>query len=479
MLIDFNQAGVNSLPKNVDFCVVGSGPAGMTLALELDRYGRSVILLEGGGVDMSLDSQELYKGEVIGDHYVPLDAARLRYLGGTSGHWGGWCMPLTELAFQNKPGFEDAHWPIEKKDLDPFLERASSVLDVRPPNSDVVLDGEFGITEFNISLSKVRFGQRYRENLKSSRSITCVTNANLTGLKTNGHHILSATATNFAGQSATVKAKHFILAMGGIENSRMLMWCNHQANGKLVDSKAPLGRYWMEHPTYLLGHALVDFKIPKSDYYIPQLLLRFTDAVIRKLSILECCIVLEQIPTEGTKGLLRDLACVAPKIGEWAASLAGKNIVCGARLLAGWEQEPMWSNHVKLSETKRDRFGIPMVELHWKKTERDRATLQKALTHFNDYLMARNRGRIKAEDWVFAKGGYPVRGDDGVSYHHMGGTRMAHSAEKGVVDANCRVHGQDNLYVAGSSVFPSGGDANPTLTIVQLSLRLAEHLRHA
>jgi len=479
MLIDFNQAAVNSLPKNADFCVVGSGPAGMTLALELDRYGRSVILLEGGGVDMSLDSQELYKGDVIGDHYVPLDAARLRYLGGTSGHWGGWCMPLTDLAFQKKPGFEDAHWPIEKKDLDPFLGKALSVLDTRPINSDVVLDAEFGITEFSISLSKVRFGQRYRENLKSSKNITCVTNANLTGLKTNGQHILSATATNFAGQSATVKAKHFILAMGGIENSRLLMWCNQQTGGKVVDPKAPLGRYWMEHPNYVLGHALVDFKIPKKDYYIPQLLLRFTDAVIRKLSILECCIVLEEVASVGTTGLLKDLACVAPKIGEWAASLAGKNIVCGARLLAGWEQEPIWSNHVKLSETKRDRFGIPMVELHWKKTERDRHTLQKALTHFNDYLMARNRGRIKVEDWVFAKDGYPVRGDDGVSYHHMGGTRMAHSVEKGVVDANCRVYGQDNLYVAGSSVFPTGGDANPTLAIVQLSLRLAEHLHHA
>ena len=478
MLIDFNEASVNSLPKNADFCVVGSGPAGMTLALELDRYGRSVILLEGGAVGMSLDSQELYKADIIGDHYVPLDAARLRYLGGTSGHWGGWCMPLTEFAFQKKPDFQDACWPIQKKDLDPFLERASSVLDVRLPKSDVVLDSEFGITEFSISLSKVRFGQRYREALNSSKNITCVINANLTGLKTNSQRVLSVTATNFSGQSATLRAKHFILAMGGIENSRMLMWCNHQASGRLVDPRAPLGRYWMEHPSYLVGHALVDFKIPKSDYYIPQLLLRFTDAVIRKLSMLECAIELQEISSVGTKGLLKDLACVAPKIGEWAASLAQKNIVCGAALVAGWEQEPLWSNHVKLSETKRDRFGVPMVELHWKKSERDRLTLQKGLTHFNDYLMTKNRGRIRAEDWVFAKDGYPIRGDDGVSYHHMGGTRMADSVEKGVVDSNCRVYGQDNLYVAGSSVFPSGGDANPTLTIVQLSLRLAEHLRH-
>jgi choline dehydrogenase-like flavoprotein len=478
MLIDFNQLGVSSSPKSADVCVVGSGPAGMTLALELDRYGRSVILLEGGDVHMSLESQELYKGDVIGDHYVPLDAARLRYLGGTSGHWGGWSYPLTTYTFQEKPGFENAHWPIEKKDLDPFLERALAVLDIQPPANDVVLDSEFGIKEFSISLSRVKFGQKYRELLTSSKNITCVVNANLTGLKTDGHKVVAATVTNFAGKSANVKAKHFVLAMGGIENSRMLLWCNQQANGKLVDPRAPLGRYWMEHPGYSVGHALVDLNIPKTDYYIPHLLLRFTDAIIKKLSMLECSIVLEKIPTEGTKGLLIDLACVAPRIGEWAASLAGKNIVCGAKLIVGWEQEPVWNNRVKLSETKRDRFGIPTVELYWKKTDRDRATLQKALTHFNDYLMARNRGRIKLEDWVFGKDDYPVRGDDGVSYHHMGGTRMAASPEKGVVDSNCRVFGQDNLYVAGSSVFPSGGETNPTMTIVQLSLRLAEHLRH-
>jgi choline dehydrogenase-like flavoprotein len=325
----------------------------------------------------------------------------------------------------------------------------------------------------------VKFGQKYRELLASSKDMTCVVNANLTGLRTNGHGVVAATVTNFGGKSASVKAKHFVLAMGGIENSRMLLWCNHQANGALVDPRAPLGRYRMEHPGYKVGHALVDLKIPKTDYYLPHLLLRFSDAIARKLSILECSIVLEKIPSEGTKGLLFDLACVAPRVGEWAASLAGKNIVCGAKLIVGWEAEPVWTNYVKLSDSKRDRFGIPMVELHWKKTPRDRATLQKGLTHFNDYLMARNRGRIKLEDWVFGNHDYPVRGDDGVSYHHIGGTRMAASAEKGVVDSNCRVFGQANLYVAGSSVFPSGGEANPTLSIVQLSLRLAEHLRNA
>jgi choline dehydrogenase-like flavoprotein len=478
MLIDFNVS-VNSLPKMADFCVVGSGPAGMTFALEMERSGRSVILLEGGGLEWSPESHELYRGDVIGDHYVALEFARARLLGGTSGHWGGWSYPLNELAFKKKEGFEDAHWPIEKKDLDPFVEKALAVLDIGPPPGDVVLDSEFGIKEFQISYSRVRFGQKYRERLDSSKNIVCVTNANLTGLKTDGQHVVDATVTNFAGQSASVKAKHFILAMGGIENSRMLLWCNHQNNGKLVDARAPLGRYWMEHPAYKVGQALVDLKIPKTDYYLPHLLLTFTEATFKKLAILECDILLEEIPSSGTKGLLKDLLCVAPKAGEWAASLAGKNIVCGAKLMVGWEQEPVWSNHIKLSETKRDRFGIPLTELHWKKTDRDRVTLEKALSQFNDFLMARNRGRIKLDDWVFGKGAYPSSADDGVSYHHMGGTRMASTVEKGVVDQNCRVFGQDNLYVAGSSVFPSGGEANPTFTIVQLSLRLAEHLRHA
>jgi choline dehydrogenase-like flavoprotein len=478
MIIDFNSA-VNRLPKLADFCVVGSGPAGMTLALELEQHGRSVLLLEGGGLEWSQESQEIYKGDVIGDHYVALDLARARLLGGTTGHWGGWSYPLTEYAFKKKSGFEDAQWPIEKKDLDPFSEKARSVLDISPTREDVIMDSEFGIKEFRVAFSKVRFGQKYRDRLKSSQKITCVINANLTGLKTDGRNVVAATVTNFSGQSRSVKAKQYILAMGGIENSRMLLWFNHQTNGSLIDLRAPLGRYWMEHPGYKVGNALVDLKIPKTEYYVPQLLLTFTEAMFRKLGILECGIGLEEVQSVGTKGLLKDLLCVAPKAGEWAASLAGKNIVCGAKLIVGWEGEPVWSNHVKLSETKRDRFGIPLAELHWKKTDRDKTTLQKALMHFGDYLITRNRGRIRLDEWVFGKGGYPSNADDGVSYHHMGGTRMAHTVQNGVVDSNCRVFGQGNLYVAGSSVFPSAGEANPTFAIVQLSLRLAEHLRLA
>ncbi len=477
MHIDFSLS-VNGLPKIADFCVVGSGPAGMTVALELGDYGRSVILLEGGGLHQSDESQDIYKGDVIGDPYFELDSARLRYLGGTSGHWDGHCVPLGESDFQKKEGFENAHWPIEKKGLDPFLKKALSILDIRQPQDDIVLDQEFGIKEIGISYSQVRFGEKYRERLNASKHVTYVTNANLTGLKTDGQRVVSVTATNFFGQSANVKAKHFILAMGGIENSRMLLWSNHQTKGKCVDPRAPLGHYWMEHPSFRVGHALVQLEMAKTKMRLVGL----TDAVKRKLSTLDCRFWVRELPREGTQALVRDLLCVAPKAGAWAASRVGKNLVCGTTLFADWEQEPIWDNHVKLSETKRDRFGIPLTELHWKKTDRDLATLRKSLSQFNDYVMARNLGRIKFTNWVFSNDGFPdyrVTNDSGAGYHHMGGTRMADTVKNGVVDSNCRVFGQENLYIAGSSVFPSGGSANPTLTIVQLALRLSEHLRNS
>ena len=349
-----------------------------------------------------------------------------------------------------------------------------------------MLDSESGTTEIFVSLSggkgpAVRFGQKYRERLDASTNLTYATHANLTGLDTDGQRVLSATVTNYAGYSASVKARQFILAMGGIENSRILLWCNDQAKGKLVDPQAPLGRYWMEHPLFSIGSALIDLKPQESDHHIPTRLFGVTDEVKRNLSILGCTIVLQEVPLEGTKGLLSDLLCVAPKAGEWIAALAAKNLVCGARVSAGWEQEPRWENHVKLSETEHDQFGIPLTELHWNKSDRDFATLQKSISQFNQYVIDGNHGRLRLDDWVFGEDGPPQICDDHncAGYHHMGGTRMAHTVQNGVVDSNCRVFGQENLYVAGSSVFPTGGNAGPTLTIVQLALRLAEHLRDA
>jgi choline dehydrogenase-like flavoprotein len=94
-----------------DVCIIGSGPAGVTVATKLSRAGKKVALLEGGGESYDQASQDLYKGNIVGDKYYPLDVARLRYFGGTSNHWGGWCRPLGKEDFEAKGVFAKTAWP--------------------------------------------------------------------------------------------------------------------------------------------------------------------------------------------------------------------------------------------------------------------------------------------------------------------------------------------------------------------------------
>ena len=107
--------------------------------------------------------------------------------------------------------------------------------------------------------------------------------------------------------------------------------------------------------------------------------------------------------------------------------------------------------------------------------------MQVATLALGAHLAEQDIGRMRAPDWVLAENPVPPQGsgrgrDWEGSNHHMCTTRMAADAREGVVDADCRVHGTANLYLGGSSVFAAPGFATPTFTIVQLALRLGEHL---
>jgi GMC oxidoreductase len=110
----------------------------------------------------------------------------------------------------------------------------------------------------------------------------------------------------------------------------------------------------------------------------------------------------------------------------------------------------------------------------WRKSPMDKKTFTTMALRVGRYLAEADAGRLRLDDWVLAEDGeYPARDRIG-GRHHMGGTRMAASPRDGVVDKDCRVFGTANLFIAGSSVFPNAGQSNPTLTIVQLALRLAD-----
>jgi len=458
-----------------DYCIIGTGPAGITCALSLAASGTRIILLEGGGREYSERSQNLYRGQVVGDPYFALDESRLRYFGGTSNHWNGTVRTLDAFDFKAKGAFPETKWPIAKADLDPYFQPAADIFEIPVLPSDRPVSGSgFNQVHFIFSDS-VRFAKKFEARIVSNTGIFLVFDANMTGLETNGESVTGAQIVDSDGNRRRVRARRYILATGGIENSRLLLWSNVQTNGQLVKDANTLGRYWMEHPIFRLGEAILtgDFPSvtdgPRIAFFSPT-----PDTMIKE-GILNCGLSFFLLHYEGAKKIVADIACVVPDLGKWALNQLGKNLICVVQVRAAWEQEPRADNRIELSD-ERDALGMPRSRLHWRKSKTDFRTPQVSALRFGEYMARSNIGRLRLDPWVLGEGEFPAD-DELAGNHHMGGTRMAATAEHGVVDSNCKVFGQTNLYIAGSSVFASGGHANPTLTIVQLALRLADHLR--
>ena len=380
---------------------------------------------------------------------------------------------MDEEDFRAKGDHAITEWPIRKSDLDPYLKEASSILEIDEISKDEPIE-DSGLKQINFVFSTpVQFAKKYRDEISKSKNISLILNANVTSLHTNNQSISSINIINPEGTQITLKAIIYILTTGGLENSRILLWSNEISGGQLIKSKS-LGKYWMEHPHFTVGEALLTgenaLKLNERGvaYYSP------TQETMYRNQILNCGLRFFKTPYRGAKKIIADMGCVALKLARWAGDLLDKELACGSSVYAAWEQLPVESNRIELS-SRKDRFGVPQINLFWKKTETDLKTVQVTAEAIANYWAMKDLGRMRLYDWVMGNMDYP---DDGhlAGHHHMGGTRMASSIKKGVVDKNCKVLGQDKLYIAGSSVFPSGGHANPTLAIVQLALRLGDHL---
>ncbi|MGY6410369.1 MAG: GMC oxidoreductase [Alkalilacustris sp.] len=468
MIIEFADLGET---PEADVCIAGSGPAGLTLAVALARAGVRVLVLEGGGEDYSDESQELYRGEVVGHRYFGLHFARLRFFGGTSNHWGGWSRPLDAVDFEEKPWLPHAHWPIRRGDLEPYLAAACAVLDIEPAFDDRAVGSEIDQIRFHFSRPPTRHAEKFRPEIEASDRLAVVLNASVTGVEMEGGQAVGFEVSGFDGSRRVVRAGRLVMACGGIETNRLMLHFNDRAGGALVREARTLGRYWMEHPHFSVGAAGFFGEVEGQQYFSPSA------ARLRRDQVLNCGLRVWTWRGEPSFRVTRELYCVAPRFAqEW---MAQREILgpmrCSAVLRAAWEQEPRAENRVALDASARDRFGIPQPVLHWDFSELDRRTAVAAVVAFGEHVARANLGRVRVADWLLH--GEPFPEDDEIGgYHHMGGTRMADDPRWGVVDRDCRVWGQERFYIAGSSVFPTGGHANPTLTITQLSLRLAGHL---
>lgn len=168
---------------------------------------------------------------------------------------------------------------------------------------------------------------------------------------------------------------------------------------------------------------------------------------------------------------LRDL----PSVGRTGLRWRGWSFGAPKMLLirSSCEQAPHPDSRVTL-DGERDALGMPRVVLDWRLSPIDRHTIAFAFRRSVDGLTQAGLGQVTLEPWIETPD--LDSGEFEGGYHHMGTTRMSDTPTSGVVDRHCRVHGVHNLYIAGPSVFPTSGCANPMLTIVALALRLAGHL---
>jgi len=223
-----------------------------------------------------------------------------------------------------------------------------------------------------------------------------------------------------------------------------------------VPKASALGRYWMEHPMYTAGAAIftdldrIEFDADGQAFFQP------TAEALAKRGILNFHVEVETAPYPGMKQYVADLACVTPEWTEWIAEELGSHLRCSAQVHMSWEQAPRPDNFVALSKTERDAAGNPRTELHWTKDALEHRTLIEGLRLFGETIAAQDIGRLKIMDWVLDGSPYP-EGMELAGNHHMGGTRMGSDPAVSVVDVDCKVHGMENLFVGGSSVFPTSG----------------------
>ena len=487
-----------------DVCVIGSGPAGITLARRLAAQGLEVALMEAGGLEWSEESQDLYAGESVGLTSPPLDGARLRYLGGSSGHWNGLCRPFDPADFAARPGNPEAGWPIGRADLDPYTADAHDILDLVP----IPADGPAGDLAAGTGFQRIhyfrspptRFGEKYLDELTTAPRIALGINANLVDLRLDDARA-TVTGAVFKGYAPgdpglTVTARAYALCCGGIENPRLLLNLTSQVPAGIGNQNDLVGRYFSDHPAPPppLGEVIFA-RVPKADTHFFAL----SDPSAAELGVLPMSVRINHVvrkPLAFEKELARSLQCTIPYADRVAEAVLGDKLRCDDGGLEAWWQarDPdayPWGRVVfnavgALDPESRvtlgdavDPFGLRRARLDWRLGAIDDRTVRETTLAFAAFLADTGLARMKVADWVLDDPLGAVAATAGrsmSSWHHMCTTRMSDDPKKGVVDRDCRIHGMTNLFVGGSSVFSSTGPSNPTYTIVQLALRQGDHL---
>jgi choline dehydrogenase-like flavoprotein len=472
MLIDLTS---KTAPSHllVDVCIIGGGPAGLSIASEFIGSGRSVALLEAGFLEPDVSTQMLNLGRTRGSmgekHPLYLSTSRLRLFGGSQVAWGGWCTPLIDLDLECRQWVPDSGWPISRTQLTPYYERAAPICGLhestaRPIPERPVIGGELTERRYYFTPGRRTAGETFRNQLAEAPDIFVCLGANGTEIRCNPAktRVESMRARTLDGGELTVSAANFVLACGGIENARILL-----ANG-LGNDHDLAGRFFMEHPHVLLGTVHLPGK---------QMWTRYLERMDPELG--HGSMLALSVPAE-TQRRYRLRNATVQLWEDPALNERPDDDDFHARLVLRAEQSPIRESRVTLGEDV-DPLGVPVAQLNWEPDPADWASVC-ATARLVAWAL-REHAQASTDLQISDDCPWPVFPPNADCYnpwgcHHMGTTRMSVDPDQGVVDPDTKVHGIENLFVAGSSVFPTGGYANPTFTLIALAIRTADHLKH-
>jgi choline dehydrogenase-like flavoprotein len=519
MLIDARALPANEVLR-ANVCIVGAGAAGISLAMEFAGAQFSVLLLEGGGLGFEHSSQFLNCGQSRGRAFPPLENTRRRQFGGTTAVWFGRCRALDAIDFQSRPSFPNNGWPFSRDELEPFTLRALDLCQIESDDSrmqrDVFTAAGLESKLFHFS-PPTHFGQAYLPRLRAAANLRLVLHTNVTEIELDpgGGTVTRLLCATLGGRRFSIAARFFILATGGLENPRLLLNSRKVHPSGIANSGDLVGRYFMEH-IYAFPAAVTAFPAGFPPEYMrlnydsfqrhiaPTLAIGLPESVMREQGLPNAAAFFVRRPVHKTddrfysrkmRGFISLMEVLRHRrahsrqlIGYARETIVNAGTVLAlmgkaakARLSGLGEyalhlqMEPVPNRESRITLVdSRDALGVNQICVEWRLTSQDLEGLQRfvdlilrGLASFG--LQTRLIHHERDEE------GWPVFMPS--SRHHMGTTRMSRNPRSGIVDQDCRVHGIGNLYLAGSSVFPSAGMANPTLTIIALAVRLADHLK--